>query len=172
MPIASWKEFQLIGVVGDWTNTTAHIILLGLDGAGKTTILYKLKLDETIATIPTIGFNAETVRPVPGFTMAVWDVGGQGKIRPLWRRRFEEIDGIIWVVDWNDHVRLEESRIELMSVLKSNEIQNGVPILVFANKQDLPDAMEPHAIASELRLHSLRQLFVLKISVDLILPLV
>ena len=165
MPIASLIEFQLIGFVGDWTNTTAQIILLGLDGAGKTTILYRLKLNETIATIPTIGFNAETVRPVPGFTMAVWDVGGQEKIRPFWRRRFEGIDGIIWVVDANDHVRLDESRNELMNVLESNEMQNGVPILVFANKQDLSDAIEPHAIASKLGLHSLRQLIVLKICV-------
>ena len=157
---------------GGWSNTTAQIILLGLDGAGKTTILYKLKLNETIATIPTIGFNVEKVQPIPGLTMAVWDVGGQDKIRPLWRRRFEETDGIIWIVDSNDHARLDESRNELMNVLESTEMANGIPILVFANKQDLPDAMEPHAIATKLRLHSLRQLFVLKISVDLILPLV
>ena len=126
--------------MGTWKDTPARIILLGLDAAGKTTMLYKLKLNETVTTIPTIGFNVETVQPVPGLTMTVWDVGGQEKIRALWRHYYQGTDGIIWIVDSNDPVRLEESRDELMNVLsmRSDEILNGVPILLFANKQDLP----------------------------------
>ena len=122
--------------MGTWKDTPARIILLGLDAAGKTTMLYKLKLNETVTTIPTMGFNVETVQSVPGLTMTVWDVSGQNKIRALWRHCYQGTDGIIWIVDSNDPTRLEESRDELMNVLsmRSDEISNGVPILLFANK--------------------------------------
>ena len=88
--------------MGTWKDTPARIILLGLDAAGKTTMLYKLKLNETVTTIPTIGFNVETVQPAPGLSMTVWDVGGQQKIRALWRHYYQGADGIIWIVDSND----------------------------------------------------------------------
>ena len=146
----------MIEAVGSWKDTPARIILLGLDAAGKTTMLYKLKLNETVTTIPTIAFNLETVQPVPGLTMTVWDVGGQEKLRVLWRYYYQGTDGIIWIVDSNDPARLEESREELMNVLNSDEIPNDVPILLFANKQDLPHAMKPQDIASKLGLNSLR----------------
>lgn len=67
----------------------ARILMLGLDAAGKTTILYKLKLNENVTTIPTIGFNVETVKPMKNVTFTVWDVGGQEKIRQLWRHYFQ-----------------------------------------------------------------------------------
>jgi small GTP-binding protein domain len=60
----------------------ARIIILGLDAAGKTTLLYKLKLGEIVTTIPTIGFNVERVE-YKNINFTVWDVGGQDKIRPL-----------------------------------------------------------------------------------------
>jgi len=60
---------------------------------GKTTVLYKLKLNETVSTIPTIGFNVETVSPVKGLTFTVWDVGGQKKIRDLWRHYYQNAEG-------------------------------------------------------------------------------
>ena len=63
-----------------FSNSEARILMVGLDAAGKTTILYKLKLNETVSTIPTIGFNVETVSPCKGLTFTVWDVGGQEKI--------------------------------------------------------------------------------------------
>ena len=61
--------------------------------SGKTTILYKVKLNESVHTIPTIGFNVETVSPVKGVSFTVWDVGGQDKIRPLWRYYFQNTEG-------------------------------------------------------------------------------
>jgi ADP-ribosylation factor protein 1 len=60
---------------------------------GKTTMLYKLKLNETVTTIPTIGFNVETVSPCSGVTFTVWDVGGQDKIRQLWRHYYQNAEG-------------------------------------------------------------------------------
>jgi len=61
--------------------------------AGKTTILYKLKLNETVSTIPTLGFNVETVTPVKGLEFTVWDVGGQEKLRSLWNYYFQDSCG-------------------------------------------------------------------------------
>ncbi|KAL5541449.1 hypothetical protein UlMin_009159 [Ulmus minor] len=75
-----------------------RILMVGLDAAGKTTILYKLKLGEIVTTIPTIGFNVETVE-YKNISFTVWDVGGQDKIRPLWRHYFQNTQGLIFVVD-------------------------------------------------------------------------
>ncbi|VDO25414.1 unnamed protein product [Onchocerca flexuosa] len=93
-----------------------RILMVGLDAAGKTTILYKLKLGEIVTTIPTIGFNVETVE-YKNISFTVWDVGGQDKIRPLWRHYFQNTQGLIFVVDSNDRERIEESRAELHKML-------------------------------------------------------
>merc|ERR1711965_992634 len=85
-----------------------RILMVGLDAAGKTTILYKLKLGEVVTTIPTIGFNVEAVT-YKNITFTVWDVGGQDKIRPLWRHYYEDAQGVIFVVDSNDPARFEEA---------------------------------------------------------------
>ncbi|KAJ0011075.1 hypothetical protein Pint_33868 [Pistacia integerrima] len=52
--------------------------MVGLDASGKTTILYKLKLGEIVATVPTVGFNVETVE-YKNISFSVWDVGGQSQ---------------------------------------------------------------------------------------------
>ena len=67
--------------------------------SGKTTVLYKLKLNETVATIPTIGFNVETVQPVKGLTFTVWDIGGQEKIRRLWQVYFQNTEGTYLILN-------------------------------------------------------------------------
>merc|ERR1712146_253479 len=93
-----------------------RILMVGLDAAGKTTILYKLKLGEVVTTIPTIGFNVETVE-YKNIAFTVWDVGGQDKIRPLWRHYYTNTEGIIFVVDSNDRDRVDEARDELNRML-------------------------------------------------------
>ncbi|SCU92001.1 LADA_0F13564g1_1 [Lachancea dasiensis] len=132
-----------------------RILMVGLDGAGKTTVLYKLKLGEVVTTIPTIGFNVETVE-YKNISFTVWDVGGQDKIRPLWRHYFRNTEGIIFVVDSNDRSRISEAREVLQRMLNEDEIRNAV-LLVFANKQDLPEAMSAAEITEKLGLHSIRQ---------------
>merc|ERR1712151_1084656 len=109
-----------------------RILMVGLDAAGKTTILYKLKLGEVVTTIPTIGFNVETVE-YKNISFTVWDVGGQDKIRPLWRYYYHGTQGLVFVVD-------SSARDELMKILNEDEMRDAV-LLVFANKQDLPNAM-------------------------------
>lgn len=128
--------------------------MVGLDAAGKTTILYKLKLGEVVTTIPTIGFNVETVE-YKNISFTVWDVGGQDKIRPLWRHYFQNTQGLIFVVDSNDKERCTEAREELMRMLAEDELRNAV-LLVFANKQDLPHAMSAAELTEKLTLNSLR----------------
>ncbi|KAK3329423.1 ADP-ribosylation factor [Apodospora peruviana] len=132
-----------------------RILMVGLDAAGKTTILYKLKLGEIVTTIPTIGFNVETVE-YKNIQFTVWDVGGQDKIRPLWRHYFQNTQGIIFVVDSNDRDRVVEAREELQRMLNEDELRDAI-LLVFANKQDLPNAMNAAEITDKLGLHSLKQ---------------
>merc|ERR1712115_415703 len=132
-----------------------RILMVGLDAAGKTTILYKLKLGEIVTTIPTIGFNVETVE-YKNIQFTVWDVGGQDKIRPLWRHYFQNTQGIIFVVDSNDRDRIVEAREELQRMLNEDELRDAL-LLVFANKQDLPNAMNAAEVTDKLGLHSLRQ---------------
>ncbi|VAI38808.1 unnamed protein product [Triticum turgidum subsp. durum] len=118
-----------------------RILMVGLDAAGKTTILYKL--------------NVETVE-YKNISFTVWDVGGQDKIRPLWRHYFQNTQGLIFVVDSNDRDRVVEARDELHRMLNEDELRDAV-LLVFANKQDLPNAMNAAEITDKLGLHSLRQ---------------
>ncbi|CAH8503318.1 unnamed protein product [Schistosoma turkestanicum] len=127
-----------------------RILMLGLDAAGKTTILYRLKLGSSVSTIPTVGFNVETVT-YKNVRFNVWDVGGQEKIRPLWRHYFTGSQGLIFVVDSSDRDRIEEARQELHRIATDREMQDAV-ILVFANKQDLPNVMKPNEIQERLML--------------------
>eukprot|EP01126_Amoeba_proteus_P018508 TRINITY_DN1946_c0_g2_i14.p1 TRINITY_DN1946_c0_g2~~TRINITY_DN1946_c0_g2_i14.p1 ORF type:complete len:178 (-),score=27.96 TRINITY_DN1946_c0_g2_i14:292-825(-) len=131
-----------------------RILMIGLDAAGKTTVLYKLKLGEIVTTIPTIGFNVETVK-YKNINFTVWDVGGQDKIRALWRHYYNNTEGIIFVVDSNDRDRINESALELQKVLREDELRNAT-LLVLANKQDLPNAMSVTEVTDKLGLHSLR----------------
>uniref|UniRef100_A0A1A9WQB5 ADP-ribosylation factor n=1 Tax=Glossina brevipalpis TaxID=37001 RepID=A0A1A9WQB5_9MUSC len=131
-----------------------RILMVGLDAAGKTTILYKLKLGEIVTTIPTIGFNVETVE-YKNICFTVWDVGGQDKIRPLWRHYFQNTQGLIFVVDSNDRDRIDEARKELENMLEEDELRDAV-LLVFGNKQDLPNAMNAAELTERLHLNKLR----------------
>nr|XP_059859684.1 ADP-ribosylation factor 4-like [Delphinus delphis] len=115
------------------------ILMAGLDAAGKTTILYKLKLGEVVTNIPIIGFNVETVE-YKNICFTVCDVGGQDKIRPLWRHYFQSTQGLIFVVDSNDRERIQEGAEELQKMLQEDELRDAM-FLLFASKQDLPNAM-------------------------------
>jgi len=132
-----------------------RILILGLDAAGKTTIVYKLKLGLVVTTIPTIGFNVENVQ-YKNINFTVWDIGGQDKIRPLWRHYYEHTDAMIWVVDSNDRERMVEAGATLQKVLKDDLLQK-IPLLVYANKQDLPDALSIAEISEVLNMQQFKQ---------------
>uniref|UniRef100_A0A8C1U949 ADP-ribosylation factor n=1 Tax=Cyprinus carpio TaxID=7962 RepID=A0A8C1U949_CYPCA len=130
------------------------IFQVGLDAAGKTTVLYKLKLGEVVTTIPTIGFNVEKV-DYKNISFTVWDAGGQTKIRDLWKHYYQDTEGLIFVVDSSDHDRIETAAEELKAMLAEDEMRDAV-LLVLANKQDLPKAMPVHELTDRLGLHTLR----------------
>lgn len=122
-----------------WGKTEVRILINGLDAAGKTTLLYQMKLGEVVTTIPTIGFNVETVE-YNNLKMTVWDVGGRDKIRPLYRHYYPNTDALMFVIDCNDKERLEDAAAELYKLSQEEELR-ALPVAILANKQDLPNAV-------------------------------
>jgi ADP-ribosylation factor protein 1 len=147
------KILQRFGAMVD-----KKILMLGLDAAGKTTVLYKLKLGETVTTIPTVGFNVEGIETTNNVRMTVWDVGGQDKIRKLWRHYFLNTDAVVFVVDSSDRDRIHEARAELDSIMNSDEIRHTCKaLLIYANKQDLPNTMTSADVVEKMGLNHYRQ---------------
>jgi Arf/Sar family protein len=165
--------------------------MLGLDAAGKTTILYKLHIGEVLSTVPTIGacrrlraartegssclclwqcfhclliplaapprcagFNVEKVQ-YKNVAFTVWDVGGQEKLRPLWRHYFSDTDALIYVVDCQDRDRVDRAAAEFQQIAGDPLMRNAV-ILVLANKQDMPGALNPRDLCPLLGLDKMR----------------
>jgi ADP-ribosylation factor 1/2 len=135
--------------------TQKRILLLGLDAAGKTSLLYKLKLGEQVNAIPTVGFNVETVQ-YKHVELNMWDVGGQDKIRALWKHYYANTDAIIYVVDAADRERFEEASEELHKLLQAEELSKAC-VLVYANKRDLPGSASAAEVAKALQLNTLRR---------------
>eukprot|EP00602_Paraphysomonas_sp_CaronLab_P013287 CAMPEP_0185042292 /NCGR_PEP_ID=MMETSP1103-20130426/42270_1 /TAXON_ID=36769 /ORGANISM="Paraphysomonas bandaiensis, Strain Caron Lab Isolate" /LENGTH=184 /DNA_ID=CAMNT_0027582343 /DNA_START=113 /DNA_END=667 /DNA_ORIENTATION=- len=133
-----------------------RILILGLDNAGKTTILYRLQndSDENIQTIPTIGFNVEVLQ-YKNIKFQVWDLGGQTSIRPYWRCYYPNTDAIIFVVDSCDSERLSVAKQELMAMLEEDELKDAI-LLVFANKQDSRGAMNAQQVSDGLGLPDIK----------------
>ena len=131
-----------------------RILMVGLDSAGKTTILYQLKMGVTVKTVPTIGFNVETL-DYKGLNFTVWDVGGQDKIRDLWKHYYQNTDGLIFVVDSNDRDRIEDAAKELKKMLAEEELKD-CDVLVMANKQDLNGALTPNEVTEKLGMSQLK----------------
>lgn len=132
----------------------ARILVLGLDNAGKTSCLKKLSDEDITHIMPTQGFNIKSLVH-DGFKLNVWDIGGQRTIRPYWRNYFEQTDALVYVVDSADRRRLEESGMELQLLLEETKLA-GIPLLVFANKQDLINALPAKEIAEAMNLYSIR----------------
>uniref|UniRef100_A0A8C3CSS6 ADP-ribosylation factor-like protein 3 n=1 Tax=Cairina moschata TaxID=8855 RepID=A0A8C3CSS6_CAIMO len=130
-----------------------RIVLLGLDNAGKTTLLKRLASEEVTTITPTQGFNIKSVHS-HGFKLNVWDIGGQRSVRPYWRKYLGSTDLLIYVIDSRSWDRVL-SRQELAE-LTEDESLTGVPLLVFANKQDLVTAAPAAEIAEGLSLHTYR----------------
>lgn len=131
----------------------ARILVLGLDNAGKTTILRALSDEDIQHIAPTQGFNIKSLMQ-GDFKLNVWDIGGQKSIRPYWRNYYDQTDALVYVIDSADRRRIEETGVELGQLLQEEKLMS-VPVLIFANKQDLMNAMDPEQIAAGLNLESL-----------------
>ncbi|EFA79381.1 hypothetical protein PPL_07799 [Heterostelium album PN500] len=131
-----------------------RILMIGLDGAGKTTLLYRLKVGEVVTTIPTIGFNVETVE-YKNINFTVWDVGGQYKIRTLWRHYYESSTAVIFVIDGTDRERLPEVQEEITRITLEHSLTNA-SLLIFLNKQDQPNALNASQLIDQLKLNNIK----------------
>ena len=142
-----------------------RIVFVGLNAAGKTTILYKLKLGEIVTTIPTIGFNVETVE-YKNLKFTIWDCGGGDKIHPLWCHYFEGMSALVCVVDscsddrWFAQARREFREYAFgvggKTTIDVDGVEGRVPVLLFANKQDRAGALSPEAVAEKVGFRDLR----------------
>lgn len=129
-----------------------RLLILGLDNAGKTTIRKQLCGEPIDAIEPTLGFDIQTLyHASSGYQLNLWDVGGQSSLRAYWRNYFESTDGIIWVVDSSDILRLTLCRMELQQLLQHERLA-GATLLLLANKQDVPGALTAQEIAQILQL--------------------
>jgi ADP-ribosylation factor-like protein 1 len=148
-----WSRFveAFSGIAGG--NKEVRVLILGLDNAGKTSILYRLQLGKVVTTVPTVGFNLETLM-YKNITFQVWDLGGQTGIRPYWRCYFTQTDAIIYVVDSTDRDRMGVAKHELLALLDEDELRKCV-LLIFANKQDMPNAASEAEVASCLGLNAI-----------------
>ncbi|EIN10175.1 ARF/SAR [Punctularia strigosozonata HHB-11173 SS5] len=131
-----------------------RLLFLGLDNAGKTTILKKINGEDIMSVSPTLGFNIKTFQHGK-YTLNIWDVGGQRTLRPYWRNYFEQTDAIVWVVDSSDRFRTQDCKEELHSLLLEDRLA-GASLLVFANKQDIGGSMTSAEISDALDLPSIK----------------
>jgi len=131
-----------------------RILMLGLDNAGKTTIWKKFNGEDINTISPTLGFNIKSLDH-NGFQLNIWDVGGQKSLRSYWRNYFESTDGLVWVVDSADKMRLEDCKMELHKLLQEERL-SGATLLVFANKCDLPGALSAQEIKDALNLDEIK----------------
>eukprot|EP00798_Chlamydomonas_sp_ICE-L_P003661 gene3661-13736_t len=156
-----------------------RLLMVGLDNAGKTTIVKRLNREDITTTSPTLGFNIKTMqfkgcyklniwdvggqktfRPywrnyyVCVYKLNIWDVGGQKTLRPYWRNYYEKTDGMIWVVDSADLARLEDCRAELHALLQEERLF-GATLLILANKQDLASALTVKELEKALDFESI-----------------
>lgn len=131
-----------------------RLLVLGLDNAGKTTIIQRLNGDDIDSVAPTLGFKITTFS-CPPYTLNIWDVGGQRSLRSYWKNYFESTDGLVWVVDCADGERLANCASELRLLLQEERLA-GATLLVLANKQDLPGALSSQQIESLLELKAIK----------------
>jgi ADP-ribosylation factor-like protein 5B len=128
--------------------------IVGLDNAGKTTMLYKLHLGEVVATQPTIGSNVEQIEH-NNTKITAWDLGGQDQLRNTWSTYFTNTHALVMVVDSTDRERMGLAKDELHRCLEMESLKSAV-VLVFANKQDLPTALSAAELSNALDLVSIK----------------
>ena len=136
----------------------ANIICLGLDNSGKTTIINKLKPEKAQTTdiVPTVGFTVEKVL-ANGLNFTIFDMSGQGRYRNLWEHYFQDAQAIIFVIDSSDNLRIVVAKEEFDLLIQHAMIKSKrIPVLFFANKMDVRNALTPVQISNLLKLDELR----------------
>ena len=135
---------------------SVNVLVVGLDNSGKTSILNHLKNDQSVdSVVPTVGLNIEKLS-LKHVSVTAFDMSGQGRYRSLWEKYYKGVDGIIFVVDSTDTLRMVVAKDELDTMLKHPDLTDNIPILFFANKIDLEDSMSGTKISQILALDQLR----------------
>jgi ADP-ribosylation factor-like protein 6 len=134
--------------------TEKNILIIGLDNAGKTTLINKLKSKKNKPTVPTIGFSKEAFSK-KNFKFNVFDMSGQQKFRTLWENYYKDSDAVIFVIDSSDRVRLAIVKYEIEQMLQHDELKPSTPVLFFSNKMDLEESVKPWEIEEELQLSNI-----------------
>lgn len=148
----AWRHCTTMGQTASST-TSPRILIVGLDSAGKTSLLHRVSIDAYVTTVPTIGFNLERFEAADGTLVAMlWDVGGQSRMRALWEHYYSGTQAIIFVIDASDRSRFAEAATELRRVLSSPRLDSIEFLLVLANKNDRPNASTNADIAEALAL--------------------
>ncbi|GMT23423.1 hypothetical protein PFISCL1PPCAC_14720, partial [Pristionchus fissidentatus] len=148
-----FSSFSLMGAVLDrfWKKEESlRILMLGLDHAGSSTILYQFKLRKAIETVATNGYNVEQFR-FKNVPFTIWDVGGPNKTRTLWHYYYPGMQGLIFVIDSSDIDRIDEAKEALETIINYPDMIN-TKLLVFANKKDLPNALSTDELTDRLQL--------------------
>ncbi|KAL5115690.1 ADP-ribosylation factor-like protein 2 [Pleosporales sp. CAS-2024a] len=131
-----------------------RILMLGLDNAGKTTIVKKMMGEDVNSVSPTLGFIIKTIEH-DGYKLNIWDVGGQKTLRTYWKNYFEKTDTLIWVVDATDRHRIDDCRAELAGLLQEERLA-GASVLVLKNKSDVAGALSEDEVREGLRLEAIK----------------
>ncbi|KAL7412037.1 putative ADP-ribosylation factor [Mrakia frigida] len=137
-----------------WKGEEIKVLILGLDAAGKTTILYKVTMGEVVATAPTIGSNHETYT-YKNLTFNLWDIGGQTALRQSWSQFYTKTKAVVVVIDSSDRARLGLVREELGKLMAAEGLADAL-LLVLANKQDVPNCLTSASISETLGLTNLK----------------
>ena len=137
-----------------FSNKEVRLLILGLDNAGKTTLLYQMQCGEVKVTVPTLGFNVETVN-YENLTFQMWDLGGQSEIRPYWKCYYPKTNAIVFVIDSSDKERIDIAKQELFLLLQEDELK-GVPIAILANKQDIDGVLSDIEISEKMGLSEIK----------------
>lgn len=135
-------------------DNSLRILILGLDNAGKTTLLKRLVGEDIHAVSPTLGFNIKSIA-FRCYRLDLWDVGGQRSLRSYWRNYFEATDALVWVIDATDRLRLTDCAAELHGLLLEERLM-GADLLVLVNKIDVAGRASTEEISSALKLDDIK----------------